>query len=203
MTIRDLLKNANGASAVEFALVLPLLLLLLLGVIDGGRWLWEVNRAEKAAQAGARFAVVTTPVTSGLAAADYLGIGGLTQGDIIPRSAFGRVECGSTGCCSTGLTCTQPYPALGTFNSTAFTNIVTRMQAMHPEIVSANVRVIYSGSGLGYAGDPNGMDVSPLVTIELRNLQFNPLFLASLVGFTMPRFSTTLTAEDSAGSQSN
>lgn len=203
MTLASLLRSRSGASSAEFALVLPLLILLLFGVIDGGRWLWEVNKAEKAAQAGARFAVVTTPVASGLVTADYLGVGGLTQGDIIPRTAFGTVTCGSTACCSTGLTCTQPYPALGTFDSTAFQRIVTRIRAMHPEVTSANVRIRYSGSGLGYAGDPNGMDVSPLVTVQLTGLQFRPLFSGMLFGIPMPVFSATLTAEDSDGNQSN
>ena len=201
--ISNFLKSRSGASSAEFALVLPLLILLLMAVIDGGRWLWEVNKAEKAVQAGSRFAVVTTPVAGGLVTADYVGIGGLTQGDPIPRSAFGTVTCGSTACCSAGLTCTQPYPALGTFDSTAFNRIVTRMRAMHPEITAANVRVVYSGSGLGYAGDPNGMDVSPLVRVEVSGLQFRPLFSASLFGIPMPVFSATLTAEDSAGTQSN
>ena len=42
--------NRSGASAAEFALVLPILLILLLGIIDAGRWLWTYNRAEKATQ---------------------------------------------------------------------------------------------------------------------------------------------------------
>jgi hypothetical protein len=203
MSLKCLLLSRRGASAVEFALVTPLLILLLFGVIDGGRWLWEVNRAEKATQMGARFAVVTTPVAPGLVSADFLGVGGLTQGDVIPKSAFGKVVCGSGGCCTGGLTCTNPYPSLGTFDSTAFNRIVTRMAAIYPEVQAANVRVSYSGSGLGYAGDPNGMDISPLVTVELTGVQFRPLFMASLVGFTMPNFATTLTAEDSDGNQSN
>jgi hypothetical protein len=205
MTVARLLRSRRAASAIEFALVAPLLIFLLFGVIDGGRWLWEVNRSEKATQAGARFAVVTDPVTSGLVTADYMGVGGLTQGDVIPKSAFGKVVCGSGGCCSGNLTCTSPYPALGTFDSSAFQRIVDRMAAMNPEITAANVRISYAGSGLGYAGDPdpNRMDVSPLVTVELTGLQFRPLFLASMAGFTMPSFATTLTAEDSDGNQSN
>ena len=203
MTLARLLSSRSGASAVEFALVVPLLLFLLFGVIDGGRWLWEVNRAEKATQMGARFAVVTTPLAPGLVTTDYIGVGGLTQGDVIPKSAFGQVVCNSGGCCTGGLTCTNPYPALGTFDPDVFQRIVDRMALMYPEVEADNVRVTYSGSGLGYAGDPNGMDISPLVTVELTGVQFRPLFLAALVGFTMPSFSTTLTAEDSSGTQSN
>ena len=54
-----LLRCNQAASSAEFALVLPLLLVLLFGVIDAGRFMWEYNRAEKATQMGVRYAVVT------------------------------------------------------------------------------------------------------------------------------------------------
>ena len=44
----------RGSSSVEFALVLPLLIMFLLGIIDAGRLMWSYNRAEKAAQMAAR-----------------------------------------------------------------------------------------------------------------------------------------------------
>ena len=62
MTPAALIRDERGASAAEFALVLPLLLLLLFGIIDAGRLAWEFNRAEKATQVGARVAVVTDPI---------------------------------------------------------------------------------------------------------------------------------------------
>ena len=201
---RSLVTDRRGSGAAEFALVLPLLILLLFGVIDAGRFLWEMNRAEKATAAGAREAVVTDVLAPGLASATYVGVGGLTQGDLIPASAFGKVICTSSGCCvSATILCTSPYPALGTFDTTAFNRIVTRMNGLKSNIAAANVQVIYSGSGLGYAGDPNGMDVSPLVTVSLTGMTFDPLVLFGLVAFPMPDFRTTLTAEDSAGTQSN
>ena len=49
----------------------------------------------------------------------------------------------------------------------AFDTIVTRMGYMKPDIAASNVRVSYRGSGLGFAGDPNGMEIAPLVTVEL------------------------------------
>lgn len=53
-----LLKDARGSSAVEFALVAPVLLLLMLGTVDFGRLLWLTSTVEHAATAGARFAGV-------------------------------------------------------------------------------------------------------------------------------------------------
>jgi Flp pilus assembly protein TadG len=60
--LRQLLRDRRAASAAEFALVLPLLLVLMFGIIDMGRFFWQLNESEKATQMGARMAVVTTPV---------------------------------------------------------------------------------------------------------------------------------------------
>ena len=195
---RCLITDRRGSSAAEFALVLPLLILLLFGVIDAGRFLWEMNRAEKATAAGAREAVVTDVIPGGLYTYDYVGVGGLTQGDVIPASAFGSITCTNVVCTPTGTT-----PPVGTFNSASFNRIVTRMNGLKSNIAAANVQVTYSSSGLGYAGDPNGMDISPLVTVSLTGVKFDPLVLFGLVAFDMPDFRTTLTAEDSVGTQSN
>ena len=196
---RRLLSDRSGSGAAEFSLVLPLLILLLFGMIDTGRYMWEYNRAEKATMMGARFAVVTTAVATDLASASYVGNGGLTQGDPIPASALGVMTCASAGNC----TCTTS-PCTGlTRSAPAFTAIVNRMKLMYPPITEANVRVEYRGSGLGYAGDPNGMEVAPLITVRLINQQFRPLSFLMLTHFTMPDFATTLTSEDSSGTTSN
>lgn len=193
--------DQRGASAAEFALVLPLLILFLLGMIDAGRFLWETNKLEKATHMGARMAVVTTPVSTGLATMDYVGSGGLTQGDIIPAGALSPVSCTRTSCSCSG-NCPMNVTVA---NSTAFDRILVRMQAMKPDIAASNVQVIYRGSGLGYAGDPGGMDVSPLVSVELSNVRFQPvtgMFFGGLP-IRLPMFRTTLTSEDSDGNDSN
>ena len=64
--LEAVIRCEKAASAAEFALVLPLLLILLFGTIDAGRFLWAMNRAEKATQMGARYAIVTDPVSTGL-----------------------------------------------------------------------------------------------------------------------------------------
>jgi hypothetical protein len=203
MNGRRLAEDCGGSTAAEFALVLPLLLVFLFGIIDGGRLLWEVNRAEKATQEGVRFAVVANPLAGGLATADYLGVGGLTQGDIIPASDLGTVACTQNGCCNPASSCTAPFPPVGTFDTTVFNAIYTRMHEMDPAIQKQNVLITYAGSGLGFAGDPNGPQISPIVTVKLTGLTFQPITSLALATFTLPDFKSALTAEDLSGTASN
>ena len=137
-----LLRCERAASAAEFALVLPLLLILLFGIIDVGRFMWEMNRAEKATQMGARFAVVTTPVSPGLIEADFAG-GGIDPGDLIPAESLGALTCTSTACTCSG---TCPVTDLAV-DSDAFNALVARMQVFKPDIDAADVQVTYRGSG--------------------------------------------------------
>jgi Flp pilus assembly protein TadG len=205
---RDLLRSQSGASAAEFALVLPLLLIFLFGIIDGGRWLWTYNEAEKATQEGARVAVVTNMIPSGIAAQSFVGttVNGvtLTQGDVVPAAALGTVKCtkpSTSVTCSCATSC--PGITLTPINTAGWDAIVTRMKYMMPQITDKNVAIEYRGSGLGFAGDPNGSDVAPLVTVKLGGdataLTFTPITSLSIATMNMPSFSTTLTAEDLNG----
>jgi hypothetical protein len=166
--------------------------------------MWTWNQAEKATQMGARYAVVTGPVATDMIGFSFVGTGGLTQGDPIPAT-YGTMTCSMSGAnaacaCSTG-TC-----AWGTTASTpALTNIATRMRHFFPAVAPANVVVEYGPTDLGYAGDPNGTDAAPLVTVSLQNLMFKP-FLFQLFrtnGILLPDFRASLTLEDAAGTESN
>ena len=211
MMIRRLLRSTGGAGAAEFALVLPLLVLLLFGIIDAGRWMFLYNQAEKATQVGARMAVVTNVLSAGLIAEDYGGqtIAGetLKPGDLIPAEALGVVKCNSDGCSCEASPCPS---SLGTMDTAAFAAIVARMNMIAPSVTANKVEVRYSGSGLGSAGSiPTGtggggstaeaIEISPLVTVSLRNLKFEPISLLLAAAVNMPDFRTTLTAEDVSG----
>ncbi len=198
---RRLLRSEAAASAAEFALVLPLLLLLLFGVIDAGRFMWEYNEAEKATQMGVRYAVVTDPVLNGLYNYSFSISGGITQGSAVPTTSFDTATCDDSTCsCSPG----GGFCSATSRNATAFTNLVTRMNYMYPQIAANNVQIQYKNVGLGFAGDPDGPDVSPLVTVNLRNLQFRPITcLVFACSITMPDFRAALTLEDATGTESN
>ncbi len=197
-TPRVFIRDTRGASAAEFALVLPIMLLFLLGILDVGYYAWAINRGEKATQMGARWAVATAMIPTGLASYSFASQGGIAQGTIVPITAFEKITCTETAC-----TCTGPC-AFGTArNAAAFTAVVNRMQDFKATIQPANVEIEYSWSGLGYSGDPNGPDVAPIVTVRLINLQHRPLYGLLIGSVSLPDFAYSLTSEDSEGTYAN
>jgi hypothetical protein len=198
---RNLLSDRTGVSSLEFALVLPLLILFLFGIIDAGRFMWEYNEAEKATQMGARVAAVTDLVPSGLYTYSFAVSDGVTQGDPVPTANFDKATCDDSGACTCdgGGVCDDIA-----YDADAFNRIVDRMSSIYPGIGRGDVEVEYKNVGLGYSGDPNGPDVAPLITVRLRDLTFHPISCL-LFGCTisMPDFRAALTAEDVNGTVSN
>ena len=203
MTLRRFLANTSGASAAEFVLVLPLLLILIFGTIDVGLYAWQLNQLEKAAQAAVRFAVVTAPVAQALTAQNYTGStacgAALTAGDTVCAAALSATICTNSGNCA----CTGNCPGLAR-DATAFANVLARARVLAPWLTASNLRVEYRGSGLGYAGDA-GMDVAPLVTVRLQGASYSPItsFIFGSLPISLPTVERTLTMEDGQGAASN
>jgi Flp pilus assembly protein TadG len=208
--LRTILRDPRGSSAAEFAIILPLALLLLFGIIDLGRYAWTFNQLEKAVQTGARFAVATEIVPQGLNRYDFTNScpgGPLRMGARICPEALGTISCSSAG---GGVSCTCTSGAcnsamIGTVNAQAFTRIVDTMRNLTPEVTAQNVTVRYSGSGVGFLGDPatdaagNALsDIAPVVTVEVAGSQMRVLTLLGY-GLVLPTIKASLTLEDGDG----
>lgn len=201
MSLRRLVLDSSGGAAAEFALVVPVMLLFLLGIFDTGYYIWRVAEAEKAAQMGVRYAVVTNLVPSALTSTTFVGTtcsgSTLTPGDPICAAALGKITCGSTGSCSCT---TAPCPTL-TRDAAAFDNVAARIRAFAPWVRPANIQLEYSGSGIGYAADPS-IAMAPIVTVKLVNLNIRPM-TGFLFGarVALPTIVRSLTMEDGKGAK--
>jgi hypothetical protein len=198
------LTDCSGASAAEFALVLPAALLMLFGIIDVGRYAWQLNEYEKATQMGARYAAVTNLASTALGDEDltwvdepYCDGNSCVAGQTIDADGLGTSTCSSATC---ELDCNFPGSFVDAVDADAFANIVARMRRFQPRIAPEVVRVEYRGSGIGFAGDPHSPEVAPLVTVRVANAQYDSITL-SLFGGTvpLPDFSYSLTLEDGVG----
>jgi hypothetical protein len=100
--------------------------------------------------------------------------------------------------CTSTTGCNSQTDTNNDYDDIAFGLIVARMQLIYDRIQPENVIVEYRHIGLGFAGNPIGPDLHPLVTITLVGMQFNLITpgLAGILTIPMPDFAATMTGED-------
>lgn len=184
------LRDRAGASAAEFAMVFLIFCVIVFGLIDFSRALWQWNMAEKAAQMGVRLAVVNDLVAADLMTWDGVSSGGHAVGTAVPLGGTfaAPIVCNKDGC-----------GGQWGFDQDAFNRILTRIQALYAGVQAENLVIEYRHVGLGIAGNPLGPDIDPAVTVKLTGLTFDFITpgLSGVVSVPMPEFQSTLTAEDS------
>lgn len=157
---RRLLTRRDGGSTVEFIVLLAPLLALLFFVIEVSVFFYHSESVRKAAEVGARFAIVSPPAVSGLPATNGLADGaeeghcGLDPSPCEPPTPQ-RWRCSG----GADPACTD-----------AFGSIVTEMRRYSPGITAENVTVTYVYSQLGRAGGP----FVPSVIVDVEDVA-NPL----------------------------
>ncbi len=206
--IGALAREQSGATAVEFSIVIGLLLVLTISIVEFSLALWQWNSAEKSTELGVRYAVQSNPVAAGFSSAGWNGVtdGGFQPGTSLDTSKLGAftVTCNDTACTCTG--CSGGFST--THDSTAFTDIVEHMSGVFFRVQPSNVIVEYTHVGMGFAGRP-GADIVPMVTVRLSGVTFDfmvlnflrPMMLGGAQqstsnGIPMPPFTATLSGED-------
>lgn len=106
-TIRWRWRDDGGAAAVEFALILPILVLMLAGIADLGRMVYIRSVLESAARAGVQASFADPSATATIEAAVQTAIAASGITNVVTPSASQACECSNgTGVdCTTG-TCT-------------------------------------------------------------------------------------------------
>ena len=205
-------RDTTGVVVFQYAVVLPIFLLVTMGTVDIAYMLFEWDLANKATYVGARTAAVSNPVAQHITDNTSLNYTQV-QIDHINQACFNFSTGAPTdwGCPSTGLvTCTSSACTPNTygFDSSAFTNvngtgIFDRMKAVFPRLQVENVTVTYQTNGSGFVGRPGGLPMN--ITVSITGMTHEFFFVPSLVGVfggafsrtkQIPPFSTTMQSED-------
>jgi Flp pilus assembly protein TadG len=220
-----LLNSADeGATLVEFALVLPLLVLVLGLTFDFALAYWQYNAGLKALERGARIAAVSDPVATNLLSLNAISAGCTGtctggEGALSTPNSYNpsfTVTCsGSTASCSAPGTGWNPTTmqwivygrgrtACTTVSSAYEIGMCHLLSMLSTPLAPENVQVVYASGGLGYYKRPSG----PIVTIKVQFDPANPpsfkffflgnwLFAPLLLKYTNAQ---TLTSEDMCSS---
>ena len=106
--------DVRGVAAVEFALILLPLLLMVLGIIDGGRMLWTQNSLQYAVEQAARCAVVNT-TTCGTTAQIQSYAASMVYGMSLSTSVFSSSSAGCGTLVGTQVSASYAYTPLFPF----------------------------------------------------------------------------------------
>lgn len=198
--LRRLWRDRSGSTTIEYALVFTLVILLTLGTIEVALILWQWNSAEKATQAGVRYAAVHDLLAPGLRLVGAEPTGSGNYGDWCRDRA---TNAANADCWFTPVTCDSRGCSGGYgYDGAAFTALVNRMRQMFPLIEPTNVEVVYDFSGLGFIGRPGGQPM--MVTVRLKNMSYRTFILDAFTSLpailAMPGFAATLVGEDMSNS---
>lgn len=157
--LRRFKRDETGTTLVEMAIVMPLLLLLIFGILEYGRLFWITSASQKAMAIAVRTAAVRPPVCAGVPTI----ITAASTPPNTPAPRFGTV-CRAGGACANG---GEQVCALNIATTTG-QEIWDRVSAlMPPGSTPANIRMRYTFDGrMGFVGGP----YSPVVTAELVDL---------------------------------
>ena len=99
---RGRLRDRRGTAASEFAIVLPVLMLVLFSVHDIADAMWRTTRLEMAARAGAQYAFSKPQDAAGIAAAVRGQLTGWNDVTVAPATMTCRCDNGAAADCTTG-----------------------------------------------------------------------------------------------------
>jgi Flp pilus assembly protein TadG len=171
--LRRFARRNDGAVAIEFAFIVPALIIFTIGILEFGLVLFDYHRASEATRRASRLALIQNP----LATLDTLRTTNLAI-DCTANSG-GTVSC--TGSTHNG------------DSNSSFAAMLTAMKAVFPDITNTNVQVGYVASGIDDVD--NDEIVTALVTVSLTGVTHSFIVLNIVPGvpssITYPAFSTS------------
>jgi hypothetical protein len=178
--------NRDGLATIDFVVIFFGLIALLFFVVELTLYLFFMASLEKAAEAGARAAVVSPPVIASYPRTIQRSASGI-YGYKCSHPSAPCVPIATQGC--TGAAC-EP---------TSFNRILAHIRGFNGRIQAQNVTVTYADAGIGFAGGPT----VPMVTVTISNVPFQTGILGLLLSSTgnlavLPSRAANMTGEDLA-----
>jgi Flp pilus assembly protein TadG len=188
-------RDQRGVTAIEWAILAPLLFVTVLGGFDAGLYMWRWNEAVQAARIGVRIAAVSDPVSADLKTMTGLETS-VQSGQ--PAGTYERVCTG--GSCTGGGTYDAAamsnifYGPQGTDCVSGSSRLTTGMCDVFTPLETGNVTVIYRNSGVDTAGVPGAL--RPLVTVRISDARPKLVMFGRFLPTTLPVTEMTMLAED-------
>lgn len=120
-TINQSAKRQEGAVAVEFALVIFLMMMLVAGVVEFGRAFWYLDTLTKATRDGARYLSNVTLNNTNIATAQLKVVSAVNDAGIA-ETVNVSVSCLNVS--FSGMSCSDPNPEYIKVSITGFTAII-------------------------------------------------------------------------------
>ena len=111
LRLRRLGRDRRGATAVEFALILPVLIVALVGLADYGLMVYDSNELENAARAGAQYALKGHDESEDDAAIEDAALAALPDGTGVAVAVSRACLCPDGTGATCGDECTDEVPA--------------------------------------------------------------------------------------------
>ena len=196
----------DGGPTVEFVAAMSFFTVIVFFCLEIGIAVFWNATAEKAAQIGARLAIVGNPAVTSAACptgsddGDPVAAGVLPLRNCrMPAAIYGR-SCTIAGTCHSWGPIVCQGGTSANCDAAGFATIAQRVQSIFNLATDDTITIRYEDSGLGYAGGP----VIPMVTVEITGVPYDLLFTTLLgritgtdsAGVMMPTVSATLTGED-------
>lgn len=195
-----ILKDTSGTALLEFILVFPLVMLVVLGSVDASLLMLDMAQVNKATLAGARTAVISDPVIGSTTwSYDALAV----PGDACYNDANGTVtgkcqtainmRCTATAggpsgatageCCTVSGSACASATAWSSAGLASFNAIFRSMTRAYPEgsLDARQVQIGYKTTGLGYVKQPGGQPLN--VTVSVRCMSHRFFFLNGLMSW--------------------
>lgn len=177
--------DQTGASLAEFALLLPVLLMLTFGMMELGYLGYQVQQGSFAAKRAVRVAATRELITPGSVA---------DCGPVITAPTAGT-PCGGTldtsnnrvSDTSVWVSCPEDDECGADID-----RIVSEVASFYPRATSDHVEIELSGANLGFQG--MGRPV-PMVTVRFVAVPYNSIFFGN-TSFNLPDFASSMPAED-------